>query len=121
MLKTATFKLEVKHFFRVIKRLAGRPFVRSRMRKRVSAGVIFLHNVKPGWWEKIDLERLDMLDTKLCLCGQLYGRHRNAYRKLRLTPANFVMYGFLPAPGTEDPNSCHSACSLDSGSKRLRA
>ncbi len=61
--------------------------------------MIFLNSVKPGWWEKIDLERLDMLDTKLCLCGQLYGRHKNAYRKLHLTPADFVMYGFLPAPG----------------------
>jgi len=30
--------------------------------------------------EKIDLKHLDMLDTKLCLCGQLYGRHSNAYR-----------------------------------------
>jgi hypothetical protein len=97
--KPTTLKQEVKHLFRVIKRLAGRPFVRSRMRKRVRRGAIFLNGVKPGWWEKIDLARLDMLDTKLCLCGQLYGRHRNAYRKLHLTPADFVMYGFLPAPG----------------------
>jgi len=97
--KPPTLKQEVIHVFRVIKRLAGRPFVRSRMQKRVRTGVIFLNSVKPGWWEKIDLERLDMLDTKLCLCGQLYGRHKNAYRKLHLTPADFVMYGFLPAPG----------------------
>jgi len=69
------------------------------MRKRVRTGVIFLNNVKPGWWEKIDLERFDMLDTRLNLCGQLYGRHKNAYCKLHLTPADFVMYGFLPAPG----------------------
>ena len=97
--KPTTLKQEVKHIFKVIKRLAGRPFVRSRMRIRVRTGVIFLNEVKPGWWEKIDLDRLDMLDTKLCLCGQLYGRHRNAYRVLNLTPADFVMYGFLPAPG----------------------
>ena len=41
-----------------------------------------------------------MLHTRLCLCGlcgQLYGRHKNAYRVLRLSPADFVMYGFLPA------------------------
>ncbi len=44
------------------------------MQSRVRKGVIFLHNVKPGWWENIDLERC-------------------------LTPADFVMYGFLPAPG----------------------
>jgi len=94
-----TLKQEAKHIFAVIKRLARRPFIRRQMQSRVRKGVIFLHNVKPGWWENIDLERLDMLDTKLCLCGQLYGRHRNAYRKLRLTPADFVMYGFLPAPG----------------------
>jgi hypothetical protein len=96
--KLPTLKQELKHAFRVIKRLAGRPFVRSRMQKRVRTGVIFLNNVKPGWWEKIDLDRLDMLDTKLCLCGQLYGRHKNAYRKLNLSPSDFVMYGFLPAP-----------------------
>jgi len=67
------------------------------MQKRVRTGATFLNRVKPGWWEEIDLERLDMLDTRLCLCGQLYGRHKNAYRALRLSPADFVLYGFLPA------------------------
>jgi hypothetical protein len=88
----------VKHIIVTIKRLAGRLLIRSRMQKRVRAGVLFLNSVKPGWWEKIDLERLDMLDTRLCLCGQSYGRQRNAYRVLHLSPADFVMYGFVPAP-----------------------
>jgi hypothetical protein len=87
----------VEHIFARIKALTGRLFIRTQLQKRVGMGAIFLNSVKPGWWEQIDLERLDMLDTRLCLCGQLYGRHANAYRVLRLSPADFVLYGFLPA------------------------
>jgi len=72
VLKTATFKLEVKHFsgFQAI----SRETVRSkRMRKRVSPGVIFLHNVKPGWCEKIDLERLGQAGYEAMSMRSLYG------------------------------------------------
>ena len=82
--------------FSRLRELAGKVYLQAAFRKRVRKGIGFLNTVKPGWWERIDLERLDMLHTRLCLCGQLYGRHKNAYRVLRLSPADFVMYGFLP-------------------------
>jgi hypothetical protein len=87
----------VEHIFARIKVLAGRLFIRSQMQKRVRTGVRFLNSVKPGWWEKIDLEHLDMLHTRSCLCGQLYGRYKNAKRVLHMSPADAVTYGFVPA------------------------
>ena len=83
--------------FARIQALAGKIYLQTAFRKRVRRGIKFLDTVKPGWREQIDLERLDMLHTRLCLCGQLYGRHKNSYRVLRLSPADFVMFGFLPA------------------------
>jgi len=61
------------------------------LQKRVRRGVQFLDEVKPGWGERIDLARLDMLHTRLCLCGQLYGRYKNAERVLHMSPADSVL------------------------------
>jgi hypothetical protein len=47
-----------------------------------------------------------MLYTRLCLCGQFYGRHKNAYRVLHLSPADFVIYGFLPAGSDYGKTKC---------------
>jgi len=41
--KSPTLKQALKHLFAVIKRLAGRPFVRSRMQKRVRTGLMVFH------------------------------------------------------------------------------
>jgi len=105
-MKPATVKRAERIFARLINALAGNLLSRTQLQKRVRMGVIFLNSVKPGWLEKIDLERLDMLDTRLCLCGQLYGRQSNAYRVLHLSPADFVMYGFLPAVGDYGKTKC---------------
>src|SRR5216684_5469120 len=88
---------QMEGIFARIQALAGKIYLQAAFRKRVAKGMQFLDTVKPGWRGQIDLERLDMLHTRLCLCGQLYGRHKNSYRVLRLSPADFVMFGFLPA------------------------
>jgi len=62
------------------------------MRKRVSAGVIFLHQRetrvvgedRPGTLGHAGYEAMSM--------RSIVREAQNAYRKLRLTPANFVMY-----------------------------
>src|SRR5713101_3083657 len=92
--------------FARIQALAAKIYLQTAFRKRVRRGIRFLDTVKPGWREQIDLERLDMLHTRLCLCGQLYGRHKNSYRVLRLSPADFVMYGFLPAGSDYGKTTC---------------
>jgi hypothetical protein len=104
--KPAAVKQAKRIFARIMNALAGNLLMRPQLQKRVRTGVIFLNGVNPGWLEKIDLARLDMLHTRLCLCGQLYGRHKNAYRVLHLSPAHFVMYGFLPAPSDYGKTKC---------------
>jgi hypothetical protein len=40
---------------------------------RVSAGAKWLDSNRPGWWQRIDLETLDLGDSCRCVLGQLYG------------------------------------------------
>lgn len=42
--------------------------------ERVQAGATFLDANVPGWWKKIDLEKLDISSPFDCIIGQLYGR-----------------------------------------------
>ena len=101
-----TIKRAKRIFARITNALARNLLVQTELQKRVRRGVRFLDGVKPGWGDRIDLERLDMLHTRLCLCGQLYGRYRNAQRVLQLSPANAVTYGFVPAPGDYGKTAC---------------
>lgn len=43
----------------------------SAIAKRVAAGAAFLDEREPGWWERIDLDRLDMSSECRCVLGQL--------------------------------------------------
>lgn len=40
-------------------------------RQRVEAGAAYLDGVLPGWWEKIDLETLNLGSNCRCVLGQL--------------------------------------------------
>lgn len=42
------------------------------MKERVKAGAKFLDKKIPGWYNKIDLETLQMYDCMTCILGQLY-------------------------------------------------
>lgn len=41
--------------------------------ERVAAGVAWLDQRQPDWWELINLPRLDMWHSCKCVLGQLYG------------------------------------------------
>lgn len=43
------------------------------LEERVDRGARFLDEKEPGWWDKIDLETLNMKNCYLCILGQLTG------------------------------------------------
>lgn len=43
--------------------------------RRVAKGAVRLDAVYPGWYDKIDLDRLDLSHWQLCVLGQLYGTY----------------------------------------------
>ena len=40
---------------------------------RVQNGINFLDKERPGWYDAIDLDQLNMTHTYLCIVGQVYG------------------------------------------------
>ena len=78
---------QMEGIFARIQALAGKIYLQAAFRKRVAKGMQFLDTVKPGWRGQIDLERLDMLHTRLCICGQLYGRYNNPKRIFTYVPS----------------------------------
>ena len=45
----------------------------KELQKRVDAGARWLNKVKPGWYDNIELDNLEMKDANICICGQLFG------------------------------------------------
>jgi hypothetical protein len=45
---------------------------------RVAAGSAWLDANRPGWWQRIDLDTLDLGDTCNCVLGQEYGHYFEA-------------------------------------------
>lgn len=46
---------------------------RQLLRKRVYLGAEWLDEKRPGWWQSIDLDRLDISDCDRCVLGQVFG------------------------------------------------
>lgn len=42
---------------------------------RVADGAALLDEHKPGWWQKVDLDHLDLHDCEACILGQLFGHY----------------------------------------------
>lgn len=60
----------------------------------VSAGVKFLDSVKPGWADKISLNKLNMEAGDDCILGQLYGMFETGLGALSLNSEKSAKYGF---------------------------
>lgn len=68
------------------------------MKENVIRGAKLLDNVKPEWYNQIDLEALNILDGCNCILGQLYGSYVGGYVKTNLTgPNDRVRHGFIRA------------------------
>lgn len=43
--------------------------------ERVAAGAQWLNDNVPDWWQRIDLDRLDVRSECRCVLGQIYGHY----------------------------------------------
>jgi hypothetical protein len=52
------------------------------MMERVEHGARFLNVRVPGWYEMIDVERLDIRNKYACVLGQVYGEYSRGLQEL---------------------------------------
>lgn len=69
--------------------------------KRVQAGIEFLNGVKSGWQDVIDIQKIDMSDSRYCTLGQLYDGYESGLSDLGLTDSLARSYGFEDDYGNE--------------------
>lgn len=50
----------------------------SNWEECVAAGAAYLDDTNPGWWRRINLDRLDLSSTCRCILGQLDGDYLDA-------------------------------------------
>lgn len=71
--------------------------------KRIKAGIRYLNRVKPGWYNHINLETLDLHDSYNCILGQAFQDYWNKVReedafewdKSKITQSKAQSLGFL--------------------------
>lgn len=56
-------------------------------------GIELLDEVRPGWVDEIDLDRLNMYQGQDCVVGQLYGGYATGLEQLGLS--NGAAHGFV--------------------------
>jgi len=50
--------------------------------RRVKKGIKWLNEVKPGWYKDIDVEKLNLEEPDVCVCGQVFGSFFEAIYKV---------------------------------------
>ena len=55
---------------------------------RVQKGAALLDTMKPGWYERINIDKLDIKCQKNCILGQVYGDFRTGCIELFLRNSN---------------------------------
>lgn len=64
----------------------------------VATGGLFLDEHYPGWFTKVDRDKLNMYDPFDCLLGQLYGTYGKGLKILKVSDPQ--QYGFALPEGT---------------------
>jgi len=49
---------------------------------KVAKGAVLLDGIDPEWFDKIELEDLDMMECKFCILGQLYGDYESGLHEI---------------------------------------
>lgn len=62
--------------------------------ERVAAGTAWLDENRPGWFNEIDLRRLDLHECCLCVIGQTFGCYASAANPFELDRNVAVEHGF---------------------------
>jgi hypothetical protein len=78
---------------------------------RVKEGMRLLDERGPErWWERIDLDTLDVASSCNCVLGQTYGGYGDGVDALDLTTAETVAHAFYPAAGVWSVyrSACHT-------------
>lgn len=70
---------------------------------RVRAGVALLDDRKPGWANRVDVDRLEMQACDRCVLGQLFGDFHEGMERLvpdhwDISPEPAITYGFDAEP-----------------------
>lgn len=60
----------------------------------VQHGTEFLNENLPGWYQRINLDSLGILDEKKCILGQLFGSYGEGRDALGLNLSDAIAYGF---------------------------
>lgn len=63
------------------------------MNSDVRKGASVLDKMCPGWFDRIDVDRIDMTSWDDCILGQLYGVFHTGLRELDLHDAS--LFGFI--------------------------
>lgn len=66
----------------------------STVTERVERGAALLDEKRPGWWQRIDLGRLDLAENCDCILGQLDGDYSPSTNGLGLTNPEAAGHGF---------------------------
>ena len=66
----------------------------SDIQERVARGVALLDRVEPGWFHRVNTEKLDLSHGGLCVLGQLYGHYCSSLGRLSLSPDGAAEHGF---------------------------
>jgi hypothetical protein len=72
----------------------------ATIEERVGRGATWFDTERPGWWQRTDLARFDVLDPDCCPLGQEYGHFENAPRDIAYDPS----MGFYRATEWPTPN-----------------
>ncbi len=57
---------------------ASEPAPAGKYGERIARGAAFLDERAPGWRQRIDLDKLEMVNPAQCLVGQLFGDYYRA-------------------------------------------
>lgn len=79
------------------RRRYGREEYLGMLRSRTTWGARLLDRECPGWWERIEVGRLDLASCPLCVMGQLFGHYEQGLARLAVWRRGHE-YGFaLPS------------------------
>lgn len=71
----------------------------KKLLNRVKAGAAFLNVVKPNWLKRINLKKLDLASSSVCILGEVYGDYGEATEKLGLENEMAQKLGFVETTG----------------------
>ena len=66
----------------------------QELEERVNRGIVLLSERYPQWINQIDILCLDMMNSRNCILGQLFGNYDNGCTKLGVLFTTECQYGF---------------------------